>query len=321
MIEILSVDTNLLEMLNSFEDTLLSQKLPGFTAVSISIAAFCTCIGMLCMAYDYLNPKSDFHWFSFFRPIVLFVVVAMFNPLVIRPVNAVTGHFATLLSSEAGGSFEKLKTSMKENIERECEKLYGESGIVAQPQEEIAEDSGTFTRAASWCRSAARKLTQAYLDIRSDLSAGFVTCIASVILFLLEVFASYMIIIGRVSMMLMDLVGPITFSIAILAPFGRGIKLWIERFIQYALWQPLIYLMLYIGTEVMSKVYTLPVSSGTAGFAMIVCMTIVVFALIKQIPAWASFIIESSGAESAANAMIERFSSTGRSVAGAVVKH
>ena len=118
--------------------------------------------------------------------------------------------------------------------------------------------------------------------------------------FLLNLFLSIMVIIANMYLVVMALIGPFTFAIAILTTYPGGIRLWVERYIQYTLWQPLLYTIMYIGTRIL----ILGNGSVTLGGFWTWCfMCVAIFTMIRQVPAIASFVIESAGTEALANQM------------------
>jgi hypothetical protein len=130
------------------------------------------------------------------------------------------------------------------------------------------------------------------------MNLGSAAILSGVMFFFLNMSLSVMVIIANLYLVIMALIGPFTFALSILTTYRGGIKLWVERYIQYTFWQPLLYTFMYIGTKIMLLGNQ---SASWGGFWAWCFMCIAIFTVIKQVPAIASFIIESAGTEALAN--------------------
>ena len=154
-----------------------------------------------------------------------------------------------------------------------------------------------FVRTA---KKIGNKITKSFYGINESMNLGAATIISGILFFFMNMSVSVMIIIANIYLIMMALIGPFTFAISILTAYPGGIKLWVERYIQYTLWQPLLYMVMYLGTEVMVQGNQ---AATWGGFWAWCFMVIAIFTAIKQVPAFASFIIESAGTEALANQM------------------
>ena len=278
-------------ILAGVEHGVLETKMGAATAVGASLAAAMAAIAILIEGRHYLMGKS-FDWWKFIRPVLLFIIVANFSTLVLNPVRSIAGVYNTRLADSFGTSVEEFKTLFKEQAEIMCHEEFGSDNA---PLIEIDSDDNWFVRKA---KQIANKVISAYFDINEKINLGAAHLASGIMFFFLNMYSSIMIIISAMYMMIMALLGPVTFAIAIIPTYSGGIKLWIERYIQYTLWQPVIYLLMYLGTQIMIQ-GNQAVSWGGFWTWLFMCMAI--FVMIKQTPGIASFIIEGTGVEALAN--------------------
>ena len=265
----LPLATSMESLLLSVEQNVLTAKMGAITGVATSLAAACTAITMIGIGARFLKGQQ-FDWWQLVRPILIFLLVGNFSTLVLGPIRGIAGVYNTRLAEAVGASTESFKTVFRERAETLCHQEFGRD-----------EDIQTW-------------------EDSTDDNLGTATVISGILFFFLNLSVSVMIIIANLYLVVMALIGPFTFAISILTTYPGGIKLWVERYIQYTLWQPLLYMVMYIGTEVM----VLGNQSVTWGGFWAWCfMIIAIFTAIKQVPAFASFIIESMGTEAIANQM------------------
>ncbi len=278
-------------LLLDVEKNVLESKLGAVTDVGISLAAACVAISMIGIGSQYLRA-AQFDWWQFIRPILIFVLVCNFSTLVLGPVRGIAGVYNTRLADSVGSSVEEFKTVFRERAEEMCREEFGsEEEEFFSPES----DDRWFVRKL---KSIGNSVVRSFFNIREKMNLGVGTLFSGILFFFLNMYSSLMIIISSMYLIVMALIGPFTFALAILPAFPGGIKLWVERYIQYTLWQPLVYIIMYIGTEIMIQGNQ---SASWGGFWTWLFMCVSIFTMIKQVPGIASFIIESAGTESLAN--------------------
>jgi hypothetical protein len=281
-------------MLNAVEKGVLSDKLGAVSSVAVSLAAACTAITLIGIGSKYLKGLQ-FDWWQFVRPLLIFLLVCNFSTLVLGPIRGIAGVYNTRLAAAVGTSTESFKAVFREKAEAMCHQEFGRDDDVESY--EVKEDDNWFVRTA---KKIGNKITRSFFNINESMNLGAATVISGILFFFMNLSVSVMIIIARLYLIVMALIGPFTFAISILTAYPGGIKPWVERYIQYTLWQPLLYMVMHIGTEIMVQ------GNQTAtwgGFWAWCFMIVAIFTAIKQVPAFASFIIESAGTEALANQM------------------
>ena len=291
---ILPLAATMESMLNAVEKGVLSDKLGAVSSVAVSLAAACTAITLIGIGSKYLKGLQ-FDWWQFVRPLLIFLLVCNFSTLVLGPIRGIAGIYNTRLAAAVGTSTESFKAVFREKAEAMCHQEFGRDDDVESY--EVKEDDNWFVRTA---KKIGNKITRSFFNINESMNLGAATIISGILFFFMNLSVSVMIIIARLYLIVMALIGPFTFAISILTAYPGGIKLWVERYIQYTLWQPLLYMVMYVGTEIMVQ------GNQTAtwgGFWAWCFMIVAIFTAIKQVPAFASFIIESAGTEALANQM------------------
>lgn len=291
-------------LLRNIEVNVLTSKLGAVTSVGISLAAACVAISMIGISTKYLRG-SQFDWMTFIRPLLIFVIVCNFSTIVLYPIKSITGVYNTRLTEAVGTSVEDFKALFKEKAEQMCA---DEFGLDEDSLSQIDEEDGWFARNL---KKIGNKIISTYYKINEKLNFGAAQIVSGVMFFFLNMYTSIMVIIANLYLIVMALIGPFTFALSILPAFPNGIKLWVERYIQYTLWQPLLYIIMYLGTEIMIQ-GNQAVSWG--GFWAWLFMCIAIFTMIKQVPGIASFVIESAGTENLANQMSSLGSKTVKTV-------
>lgn len=281
-------------ILNAVEKGVLTDKLGSVTSVAISLAAGCTAISLIGIGSKFMKGVQ-FDWWQFVRPILIFFLVCNFSTLVLGPIRGIAGVYNTRLAAAVGTSTESFKAVFREKAEAMCHQEFGRDEDI--DSYEVKDDDNWFVRTA---KKIGNKITRSFFGINEAMNLGAATIISGILFFFMNLSVSVMIIIARLYLIVMALIGPFTFAISILTAYPGGIKLWVERYIQYTLWQPLLYMVMYIGTEIMVQ------GNQTAtwgGFWAWCFMIVAIFTAIKQVPAFASFIIESAGTEALASQM------------------
>ena len=292
---ILLLDAATMEsLLLSLERDVLAEKMGAVTGVATSLAAACVAISMIGIGSKFLKGHQ-FDWWQFVRPLLIFFLVCNFQSLVLAPIRGIAGVYNTRLAAAVGSSTAEFKAVFREKAVEMCRREFGQDG-----------DESTFDLkdvepgALRFLKKAGNRVTRSFFAINEKMNLGAATVVSGIMFFLLNLFLSIMVIIANMYLVVMALIGPFTFAVAILTTYPGGIRLWVERYIQYTLWQPLLYTVMYIGTRI------LILGNGAVswgGFWTWCFMCAAIFTMIRQVPAIASFVIESAGTEALANQM------------------
>jgi len=304
---ILPLSSGMQAILSEVEHGVLDGKMGAVTGVGVSLAAFCAAFSLIKLSSSFLRG-SHFDWWQFVRPILIFLVVCNFSTVVVGPLRRISGIYNTRLTKVVGESSDTFKSEFK----KMCEQAQWNSII---PENDVKESEGDGRGFLSkWIKGVGDRLTRITFKIQTSVNLTSGKILAGILFFLLNIYTSVFVIIARVYLIIMALIGPFTFAIAILPDFNGGIKLWVERYIQYTLWEPLLSISMYIMLQVMAAA-TFTAATDVGGVATVIFLIIAVFVIVKQVPTIASFIIESMGTASLAGEMAGSGMSLGRKAA------
>ena len=279
-------------LLRDLERGVLETRLGAVTGVATSVAAACCAISLIGIGSKYLKG-IQFDWWQFVRPILVFILVSNFSTLVLGPIRGIAGVYNVRMAQAVGASTEEFRALFRERAEQMCHEEFGQDGEAGTF--EAKEDDGSATR---FLKSVGNRLTKSFFRINEKMNLGAATILSGVMFFFLDMSVSVMVIIANLYLIIMALIGPLTFALAILTAYPGGIRLWVERYLQYTFWQPLLYTVMYIGTQIMILGNQ---TTSWGGFWAWCFMCVAIFTVIRQVPAIASFIIESMGTEALAN--------------------
>ncbi len=280
-------------LLMDIEKNILEDQLSGITDIAVSLAAVCVSINLIMVGARYLQGHQ-FNYWKLIKPLMIFFVVWNFSTVVLGPVRSIAGVYNTKMAALTGSSVDEFKAIYNERAEELCEREFGFDG---EDRWKASKDDGWLVRNL---KNIGNKIIGGFYGLNKSINLGAGQIISGIMFFFINLSASVMVIIAQMFLIIMALIGPFTFAIAILSAYPNGIKMWIERYIQYTLWQPLLYMVMYIGTEIMIQ-GNQAISWG--GFWTWIFMCFAIFTMIKQVPAIASFVIESAGTEALANQM------------------
>lgn len=279
------------DLLSTIEINVLTEKLGPITDVGKSLAAACVAFSLIFVSNEYMMGTGK-GWNEFVRPIVLFILICNFSTVVLNPLRGIAGVYNTRLAATLGTSVDGFKEVFREKAETMCAEEFG------MKDEYLIEENSDDSWIVRQAKKIGDKFITAYFNLNEKINYGAAIVVSGIMFFFVNMVTSIMVIIANIYLVIMALIGPFTFAIAILPPYRSGIKLWIERYIQYTLWQPILYMVMYIGTEIMVQ-GNQAVTWG--GFWAWFFMCVALFTVIKQVPGIASFVIESAGTESLAS--------------------
>lgn len=309
--------------LSEFRSTVLysSGKLGAVTSVGISLAAFCVCVSMISIIRDYLG-KSEFHWWHFLRPLIIFLLVCNFGTLVVRPLDAICGVYNGRLSSAVGGSMDEFQRTFREvseSVAREADRMFQDR------TEEIAmSDKSWFQKKVETVALSVRKWVSKQTGA---VTVTLATVVLGLVFIIFKIMCAVMVIMASLYLVIMALVGPFTFALSILPAYRNGIKLWVERYIQYSLWIPLTHICCYLCTALARIDIGVTLGDGTLngvnniGYCFTSLLLLVLsFKMIRQVPGVASYIIESGSHETLSRDMLQGLGGIGGTVGKLIAK-
>jgi hypothetical protein len=167
---------------------------------------------------------------------------------------------------------------------------------------EIADDKSGIGRffATSWI--AIKKVIMHRFHL---MSMGLGTVIGAILFLFVKILLFVQQILCNTYLMMSSMLGPFIMALAILPGFETGLKNWVARYIQIAMWIPIGYFVMYINLQVGNAFCNLA-AAGQTGLAMdwfMIALQIVALVSVSSVPKMAAWVIESTGANDAHSAL------------------
>ena len=288
--------------METVRDTVLSGKIGALATIAGILAAILAAASLLKLSKDYIQGQPLDLW-DICRPIVLLTMVCLFNDLVLGPVDSMVNVFTRDISEAVDISTKEYVTQWGENIGKMH--LYSNANMIndaAKELEEAAENSSWFGRFFASIWIALKKMVMFRFNL---ISLGFGALVGGILFLIVKILLFVQQILCYTYLMVNSLLGPFVMALAILPGFETGLKNWIARYIQIAMWIPIGYFILYINLQVGNAFCTLA-AAGEVGLAMdwfMIALQIVALISVASVPKMAAWIIESTGANDAHSAL------------------
>lgn len=293
MITVLSTWTTL----ETVKDAVLEGKIGAMTSIAAVIAAILAAMSVLKTSKDYVNGHGTDLW-SLLRPLVLLLLTCQFHVLVLRPLDSMINIFTRDIASN-------VSISSSEYISKWGENMFDMGEMAMQNNqkeyfEELAEqaDKSFITQFFMTIWLSFKKLL---LDRFHLVSLTVGSAIGGVLFLIVKILLFVQQLLSCTYQMINALLGPFVLALGILPSFENGIKNWIARYIQIAMWVPIGYFMMYINLQVGSSFCSMAATNGTS-LSMewfMIALQMVSLISIAAVPKIAAWVIESTGANDA----------------------
>ena len=303
--------------LDQVRSTVISGKLGAVMSIAAILAAMLASAAILKVASDYIQGQSVGIW-QLVRPLVLLVFVCQFNTLVLSPLNSMVNVFTRDIASSVNVSTKEYVSQWASNMSTvEAYTIRSSEEQAEAALEEIAgNDSGPIGKFFAKIWEGIKKFIRNLFSVTTfgvgSLIGAVLFLIVKILLFAQQVLCSlYLTIAG--------LIGPLVFALAILSGYSSGIKSWIARYIQIAMWIPIGYMIMYINLQVGNVFMQNAASAGGSDLSsewFMIALQIVALVSIASVPKIAAWVIESTGANDAHGSMSQPM----RTVARKLVK-
>jgi hypothetical protein len=167
---------------------------------------------------------------------------------------------------------------------------------------EIAEDRSGIGRFFCTAWIAIKKVIMHRFHL---MSMGIGTLVGAILFLFVKILLFIQQILCNTYLMMNSLLGPFIMALAILPGYETGLKNWVARYIQIAMWIPIGYFVMYINLQV-GKAFCTLAAAGQTGLAMdwfMIALQIVALVSIASVPKMAAWVIESTGANDAHSAL------------------
>lgn len=303
--------------LDQIRASVIGGKLGAVMSIASILAAMMAAAVILKISADYIQGQGVGIW-QLVRPLVLLALVCQFNTLVLNPLNSMVNVFTRDLASTVSISTKEYVSQWASNMAYvEAYNIKSSEDIQQAALEEL-EHSGRSGIAKFFAKiwEGIKKFCR---DLLSVTSFGVGTIISAILFIIVKILLFAQQVLCSLYLTIAGLLGPLVFALAIVSGYAQGIRAWIARYIQIAMWVPVGYIVMYINLQVGNVFMRNAVSAGAADLStewFMVALQTVALVSIAAVPKIAAWVIESTGANDAHSAM----SQPSRTVARKLIK-
>ena len=288
--------------LETVRDTVLSGKIEALSSIASLLAAILAAGTLLKMSKDYIQGQPLDLW-DLLRPIVLLTMVCLFRPLVLGPLDSLVNVFTRDAAEAVSVSTGEYVKQWGENVAKmDVYTVQNSMQDAAKEIAEIAEDKSGIGRFFATAWIAIKKVVMHRFHL---MSMGIGTVVGAILFLLVKILLFVQQILCNTYLLMNSLLGPFIMALAILPGFETGLKNWIARYIQIAMWIPIGYFVMYINLQIGNAFCNLA-AAGQTGLAMdwfMIALQIVALVSVASVPKMAAWVIESTGANDAHSAL------------------
>lgn len=288
--------------LETVRDTVLSGKIEALSSIASLLAAILAAGTLLKMSKDYIQGQPLDLW-DLMRPIVLLTLVCLFRPLVLGPLDSLVNVFTRDAAEAVSVSTGEYVKQWGENVAKmDVYTVQNSMQDAAKEIAEIAEDKSGIGRFFATAWIAIKKVVMHRFHL---MSMGIGTVIGAILFLLVKILLFVQQILCNTYLLMNSLLGPFIMALAILPGFETGLKNWVARYIQIAMWIPIGYFVMYINLQIGNAFCNLA-AAGQTGLAMdwfMIALQIVALVSVASVPKMAAWVIESTGANDAHSAL------------------
>ena len=288
--------------LETVRDTVLSGKIEALSSIASLLAAILAAGTLLKMSKDYIQGQPLDLW-DLLRPIVLLTLVCLFRPLVLGPLDSRVNVFTRDAAEAVSVSTGEYVKRWGENVAKmDVYTVQNSMQDAAKEIAEIAEDKSGIGRFFATAWIAIKKVVMHRFHL---MSMGIGTVVGAILFLLVKILLFVQQILCNTYLLMNSLLGPFIMALAILPGFETGLKNWVARYIQIAMWIPIGYFVMYINLQIGNAFCNLA-AAGQTGLAMdwfMIALQIVALVSVASVPKMAAWVIESTGANDAHSAL------------------
>lgn len=288
--------------LETVRETVLSGKIEALSSTAAVLAAILAAATLLKLSKDYIQGQPLDIW-DLLRPIILLTLVCLFRPMVLDPLDSIVNVFTRDAADAVSVSTGEYVKQWAENIgEMDAYTVQNSMQDAAKEIAEIAEDRSGIGRFFCTAWIAIKKVIMHRFHL---MSMGIGTLVGAILFLFVKILLFIQQILCNTYLMMNSLLGPFIMALAILPGYETGLKNWIARYIQIAMWIPIGYFVMYINLQV-GKAFCTLAAAGQTGLAMdwfMIALQIVALVSIASVPKMAAWVIESTGANDAHSAL------------------
>lgn len=290
-------------MLDAVRNTAISGKLGAIMSTSAVLAAMMAAAMVLNVASEYIQGHGAGIW-QLVRPLVLLAFVCQFNTFVLNPLNSLVNVFTRDIAASCEVSTKEYTSQWAHNTAMITALTLqtNENNFSAELDKIADSDSSVVGKFFAKIWSAIKKI---FKDLFSSASFTIIGLVGGILFLIVKILLFAQQVLCSVYLTIAGLIGPIVFALAIVNGYSSGIKNWIARYIQIAMWIPIGYIILYLNLQISNAFCNQACAEGATLSLewFMVALQIVALVSIASVPKIAAWVIESTGANDAHSSM------------------
>ena len=284
--------------LESVRELILTQKVSAVIDVAGIIACIAACAAVIKVVLHYIEGHNLNAW-EIGKPLILMMMVCNFNTMVLRPVDAIVNIISRetikIMNVDTGDYIVRWTDSMNKMT---VLNIVNNEMNYQKELEAIAENDSVIGKFFAKLWYGIKKFILHFFSVRSMTLAGL---IAAILFTLVKVLLFAQQILCCLYLTLNGIFGPFVMAISIIPGYEGGMKGWIARYLQVALWVPIGYIILGLSLMFVEGFCTLAMK-GQMGLGVewtMIVLQAVTLAAVASVPKIAGWWIESTGANDA----------------------
>ena len=284
--------------LESVRDIILTQKVSTVIDVAGIIACIAASFAVVKVVLHYFEGHNLNAW-EIGKPLILMMMVCNFNTVVLKPVDAIVNIISRetikIMDVDTGDYIVRWTESMNTMT---ILNIVNNEQTYQKELEQIAESDSVIGKFFAKLWYGFKKYLMHFFSIKSMSVAGL---IGGILFTLVKVLLFAQQILCCLYMTLNGIFGPFVMAISIRPGYEGGMKGWIARYLQVALWVPIGYIILGLSLLFVEGFVSLA-RQGVMGLGVewtMIVLQAVTLAAVASVPKIAGWWIESTGANDA----------------------
>ena len=284
--------------LESVRELILTQKVSAVIDVAGIIACIAACAAVVKVVLHYIEGHNLNAW-EIAKPLILMMMVCNFNTMVLRPVDAIVNIISRetikIMNVDTGDYIVRWTDSMNKMT---VLNIVNNEMNYQKELEAIAENDSVVGKFFAKLWYGIKKYLLHFFSVKSMSLAGL---IAAILFTLVKVLLFAQQILCCLYLTLNGIFGPFVMAISIIPGYEGGMKGWIARYLQVALWVPIGYIILGLSLMFVEGFCSLAIQ-GQMGLGVewtMIVLQAVTLAAVASVPKIAGWWIESTGANDA----------------------
>ena len=284
--------------LESVRDIILNEKVSAVIDIAGIIACIAASIAVIKVVLHYFEGHNLNAW-EIGKPLILMMMVCNFNTVVLKPVDAIVNIISRetikIMNVDTGDYIVRWTESMNTMT---ILNIVNNEQTYQKELEQIAESDSVIGKFFAKLWYGFKKYLMHFFSIKSMSIAGL---IGGILFTLVKVLLFAQQILCCLYMTLNGIFGPFVMAISIIPGYEGGMRGWIARYLQVALWVPIGYIILGLSLLFVEGFVSLA-RQGVMGLGVewtMIVLQAVTLAAVASVPKIAGWWIESTGANDA----------------------